>query len=95
MLAYGFEDLTGVEWALIEALSARTNVHLSIPYEPARLRRVARRTVEDLAALARGAVVELPAAGARHLPASIAHLERSLFSDSPVRAGLDGSRAVP
>ena len=36
LFAYGFEDLTGAEWALVEALAARTDVTLSIPYEPGR-----------------------------------------------------------
>ena len=36
LFAYGFEDLTGAEWGLVEALAARTDVTLSIPYEPGR-----------------------------------------------------------
>jgi len=36
VFAYGFEDLTGAEWALLEALAARTEVSVSLPYEPAR-----------------------------------------------------------
>ncbi len=36
VFAYGFEDLTGAEWALLEALAARTDVTVSIPYEPGR-----------------------------------------------------------
>ena len=56
VFAYGFEDLTGAEWALLEALSARTDVTVSIPYEPGRAAFEAlERTVEDLAALAAGA----------------------------------------
>ena len=92
VLAYGFEDLTTAEWRLLEALSARTDVHVSLPYEPGRAAYASlSRTADDLAALANGAVVELPAAGGRHLPPSIAHLERQLFADDPVRAALDGS----
>ena len=34
VFAYGFEDLTAAEWALLEALAARTDVTVSIPYEP-------------------------------------------------------------
>ncbi|HEU5490878.1 MAG TPA: hypothetical protein VFU84_08795, partial [Gaiellaceae bacterium] len=50
VLAYGFEDLTGAEWALLEALSARTEVTVSIPYEPGRAAfETLERTVEDLA----------------------------------------------
>ena len=36
VFAYGFEDLTGAEWALLETLAARTDVTVSIPYEPGR-----------------------------------------------------------
>jgi hypothetical protein len=32
VFAYGFEDLTGAEWALLEALAGRTEVTVSIPY---------------------------------------------------------------
>jgi len=57
VFAYGFEDLTGAEWALIEALAARAKVTVSIPYEPGRPAFAAlERTVGDLAALAAGAV---------------------------------------
>ena len=60
VLAHGFEDLTGAEWRLLEALSARTDVHVSIPYEPgARSMPRSGRTVDDLSALAGGDVVEL------------------------------------
>ncbi len=36
VFAYGFEDLTGAEWALLEALAGRAEVHVSLPYEPGR-----------------------------------------------------------
>jgi RecB family exonuclease len=93
VFAYGFEDLTAAEWALIEALAARTEVTLSIPYEPARPAFAAlERTVEDLAGLARGSVEELPPAHAARAPAALARIERELFSDAPARgAALDGS----
>ena len=32
--AYGFEDLTAAQWALVEALSGRADVTVSLPYEP-------------------------------------------------------------
>ena len=84
VFAYGFEDLTGAEWALLEALSARTDVTVSIPYEPGRAAFAAlERIVGDLAALAGGRVEELRRAPVRHLPAALAHLERELFSDEP------------
>ena len=63
LFAYGFEDLTGAEWALVEALAARTDVTLSIPYEPGRAAFAALSgTLEDLAALAGPHIEELPPA---------------------------------
>ena len=60
VFAYGFEDLTGAEWRLIEALAARGEVHVSLPYEPGRAAFASlSRTVADLGALAGGDIVEL------------------------------------
>jgi ATP-dependent helicase/nuclease subunit B len=84
VFAYGFEDLTGAEWALLEALAARTEVTVSLPYEPGRPAFAAlRRTAEDLVALASGSVEELPPRYAAVAPPALAHLERALFSDAP------------
>jgi len=93
VFAYGFEDLTAAEWALIEALSARAEVTVSIPYEPGRPAFAAlERTVQDLATLAGGSIEELPPASASHAPAALARLERELFSDVPASDGdVDGS----
>jgi len=92
VFAYGFEDLTGAEWALLEALAARTEVTVSLPYEPGRpVFAALRRTAEDLAGLASGAVEELPPRYAAVAPPALAHLERALFSDEPEEAPpLDG-----
>jgi hypothetical protein len=61
VLAYGFEDLTGAEWRLLEALAARVDVHVSLPYEPGRAAFASlARTAGDLAALAGTDIVELP-----------------------------------
>jgi ATP-dependent helicase/DNAse subunit B len=84
VFAYGFEDLTGAEWALLEALAARTEVTVSLPYEPGRPAFAAlRRTAEDLAGLASDAVEELPPRYAAVAPPALAHLERALFADEP------------
>ena len=93
VFAYGFEDLTAAEWALIEALAARTDVTVSIPYELGRAAFTAlERTVEDLASLAAGAVQELPRPVVRPVPAALLHVERELFADSPPGGvALDGS----
>jgi ATP-dependent helicase/nuclease subunit B len=92
VFAYGFEDLTGAEWALLEALAARSEVTVSLPYEPGRPAFAAlRRTAEDLAGLASEPVVELPPRYADLAPPALAQLERSLFSNEPgARAALDG-----
>jgi hypothetical protein len=93
LFAYGFEDLTAAEWALLETLAARTEVTVSIPYEPARAAFTAlERTVEDLGSLAGGAIEELARPLVRPLPAALDHVERELFRDAPsTRAHLDGA----
>ncbi|HZT54112.1 MAG TPA: PD-(D/E)XK nuclease family protein, partial [Gaiellaceae bacterium] len=84
VFAYGFEDLTGAEWALLEALAARTEVTVSLPYEPGRAAFASlRRTAEDLARLAAGSVEELPPRYHELAPPPLAHLERTLFVDEP------------
>ena len=91
VFAYGFEDLTGAEWGLLEALTARAQVTVSLPYEPARAAFASlRRTQEDLASLAAGAIEELPARSAEYGHAALAHLERHLFADTP--SGRPGAR---
>lgn len=84
VFAYGFEDLTGAEWGLLEALSARAEVTVSLPYEPGRAAFASlRRTQEDLAALAGGAIEELPPRAGEYGHGALAHLERQLFADTP------------
>jgi ATP-dependent helicase/DNAse subunit B len=84
VFAYGFEDLTGAEWALLEALAARAEVTVSLPYEPGRpVFAALRRTAEDLAGLASGRVEELPPRYGDVAPPALAHLERALFADEP------------
>ena len=84
VFAYGFEDLTGAEWGLLEALSGRTEVTVSLPYEPGRAAFASlRSTQEDLASLAAGRIEELPARAAEYGHPALAHLERHLFADTP------------
>ena len=84
LFAYGFEDLTGAEWALLEALAARADVTVSLPYEPGRAAFLSlQRTAEDLARLAAGASEELPPRYGAIAPPALAHLERQLFEDEP------------
>jgi ATP-dependent helicase/nuclease subunit B len=93
VFAYGFEDLTGAEWALLEALAARTDVTVSLPYEPGRAAFLSlQRTAEDLARLAAGATEELPPRYGAIAPPGLAHLERALFEDEPAAGpALDGT----
>jgi ATP-dependent helicase/nuclease subunit B len=93
VFAYGFEDLTGAEWALLEALAARAEVTVSLPYEPGRDAFASlTRTSEDLTRLADGSIEELPPGPEARSPV-LAHVERALFArDSGTRrVELDGT----
>jgi hypothetical protein len=82
VLAYGFEDLTGAQWALLQALAGRAEVHVSLPYEPGRPAFASLgRTAEDLTGLAGSRVEELPPAAAETAHPALAHLERTLFAE--------------
>jgi ATP-dependent helicase/nuclease subunit B len=91
VFAYGFEDLTGAEWALLEALAGRSEVTVSLPYEPGRdAFGSLSRTSDDLNALAQHRH-ELPANSSAREPV-LAHLERALFGDAGrAPPALDGS----
>ena len=93
VFAYGFEDLTGAEWALLEALAARTEVSASLPYEPGRPAFASlSRTAEDLQRLAAGRIEELPPRFAQVAAPALAHLERALFNDEErLPASIDGA----
>jgi RecB family exonuclease len=84
VFAYGFEDLTGAQWALLRALAGRASVTVSLPYEPGRPAFASlARTMDDLSGLADGAIEELlPSDDAAH-PALV-HLERNLFGTGSV-----------
>ncbi len=84
VFAYGFEDLTSAQWALLEALAARTDVSVSLPYEPGRPGFASlRRTADDLSRLAGTRIEELPPRYGESARPALAHLERALFSDTP------------
>jgi ATP-dependent helicase/DNAse subunit B len=83
VFAYGFEDLTGAEWALLQALAGRSEVTVSIPYEPGRPAFASlRRAMDDLSALADGRIEELPPGFAQVAEPALAHLERALFTEA-------------
>ena len=84
VFAYGFEDLTASEWQLLEGLAGRTQVTVSLPYEPGRTAFASlRTTAEDLGRLAGRRIEELPARHDVGVPPALAQLERFLFEDSP------------
>src|SRR5262249_13709906 len=93
VFAYGFEDLTGAEWSLLSALAGRTEVQVSLPYEPGRVAFASlTRTADDLASLADGRIEELPPRSNEYAHPALAHLERALFEESPSPApDLDGA----
>ena len=84
VFAYGFEDLTGAEWALLQALAGRSQVTVSIPYEPGRATFASlRRTMDDLSTLADGRIEQLPPRHDNVAEPALSYLERALFSDTP------------
>src|SRR3954454_12445581 len=81
VFAYGFEDLTGAQWRLLEALAGRVDVTVSLPYEPLRPAFASlQRTAEDLARLSGDDVESLPAQSWYDSPA-LAPLEHTLFEE--------------
>src|SRR5207249_6721459 len=83
VFAYGFEDLTGAEWALLQALAGRSEVTVSMPYEPGRAAFASpSRTMEDLAGIADGRIEELQPALNQVVEPALAHLERRLFAET-------------
>jgi ATP-dependent helicase/DNAse subunit B len=93
VFAYGFEDLTGAEWTLLEALSGRAEVQVSLPYEPGReVFTSLRRTADDLSGLADGRIEELAPRAHEFAQPALAYLERALFEEAPVQSPpLDGA----
>ena len=80
LFAYGFEDLTAAEWALLDAFVGRTDVTVSLPYEPGRPAfEWLRDTSEQLQRLASGTVEELAPRYEDVAHPALAHLERALF----------------
>jgi hypothetical protein len=94
VFAHGFEDLTGAQWALLEALAGRTDVTISLPYEPGRAAFASlARTAADLAGLAGPRLVELPPRGEEFVHPALAYLERNLFGLDGVDAPVNGRPA--
>ena len=82
VFAYGFEDLTETQWALLRGLAGRAEVTVSLPYEPGRPAfEWLGRTSDELARLADGSIVEFAPRYADVARPALAYLERSLFGD--------------
>jgi ATP-dependent helicase/DNAse subunit B len=80
VFAYGFEDLTAAEWALLDALAGRTEVVVSLPYEPGRPAfEWLSDTSEGLQRLAGTAVEELGPRYEEVAEPALVHVERMLF----------------
>jgi ATP-dependent helicase/DNAse subunit B len=92
IFAYGFEDLTAAEWSLLEALSGRVDVQVSLPYEPGRVAFASlQRTAQDLARLSVGQIDELAPRSAEYAAPGLAHLERTLFEPDSAQAQTHGA----
>jgi hypothetical protein len=77
VFAYGFEDLTGAQWHLLEALAGRVEVVVSLPYEPLRPAFASlHRTADDLARLA-GEEIESLSPQDRYESPALAHPSNS------------------
>ena len=92
LFAYGFEDLTGAQWKLLEALAGRTEVTVSLPYEAGRpVFASLQRTATDLSALSGDRIEELGPQDWYDAPA-LAHLANTLFEEAnPEPPPLDGA----
>ena len=92
VLAHGFEDMTVAQIRALRALAARSQVTVSLPYEPGRPAYAAVRPLQE--ELSKGATIhELPPAEHFDHPA-LSHLERTLFADAPAPPAPDPAGAV-
>lgn len=96
VVVYGFDDLDLLQLDVIETLGVLVDAALtvSLTFEPGRIAFAGRAaTYQALAPLA-GEHVQLPALVTHYAPGAreaLAHLERSVFEDSPGRVGAGGA----
>jgi ATP-dependent helicase/DNAse subunit B len=87
LFVHGFEDLTGAQWHLLDALAARAEVTVALPYEPGRAAFAAlARTQTELARRASGRITELPARSSEYAHPALAFIERRLFEPGEAAA---------
>lgn len=105
LFVYGFEDLSGAQWHLLDALAARSEVTVALPYEPGRAAFAAlARTQQELARRAPGRITELEPRSGEYAHPALAFIERNLFETDPGSApplegavrflGASGARAA-
>ena len=82
VLAYGFEDMTTAQIRALQALAARVDVTVSLPYEVGRPAYAAVSPLVEALSKAAPEVIELPPAAHFDSPV-LAHLERTIFTDAP------------
>jgi ATP-dependent helicase/nuclease subunit B len=87
LFVYGFEDLSGAQWRLLDAIAARAEVTVALPYEPGRAAFAAlARTQEELARRAPGRITELPPRSGEYAAPALAFIERNLFEPGAAEA---------
>ncbi|MGA9762921.1 MAG: PD-(D/E)XK nuclease family protein [Gaiellaceae bacterium] len=87
LFVHGFEDLTGAQWRLLDALAARAEVTVALPYEPGRATFSAlARTQQELARRAAGRITELPPRSGEYAHPALAFIERRLFEPAGAEA---------
>jgi ATP-dependent helicase/nuclease subunit B len=93
LYVYGFEDLSGAQWRLLDALAARAEVTVALPYEPGRIAFAALvSTQEELARRASGRITELPPRSGEYAHPALAFVERHLFEPGGTEApAIDGA----
>ena len=93
LFVYGFEDLSGAQWRLLDAVAARAEVTVALPYEPGRAAFAAlARTQEELARRASGRISELPPRSGEYAAPALAYVERNLFEPGAAKAPpMDGA----
>jgi ATP-dependent helicase/nuclease subunit B len=93
LFVYGFEDLTGAQWRLLDAIAARAEVTVALPYEPGRMAFTALTvSQEELARRAQGRISELPPRSSEYAEPALAFVERNLFEPAGAESpGTDGA----
>lgn len=87
LFVYGFEDLTGAQWRLLDLLAARAEVTVALPYEPGRIAFESIAGIQqELSRRAAGRISELPARSGEYAHPALAFIERRLFEPDAAEA---------